>query len=43
MGKRIAGRHPRIVDLADALPHLPVAMRGFFRAADFPGFLLLDA
>jgi deazaflavin-dependent oxidoreductase (nitroreductase family) len=42
LGRRIAVRNPRIVDLADALPYLPASARGFFRAADFPGFVLLD-
>lgn len=43
---RLGGRerlsNPRIVDLATAEPHLPALTRGFFRAADLPGFVLLD-
>jgi len=41
-GRRIAVRNPRIVDLGAALPYLPAALRPFFRAANFPGFVLLD-
>lgn len=42
LGRRLRLRHPRIVDFATAEPHLPAATRGFFRAADFPGFVLLE-
>jgi deazaflavin-dependent oxidoreductase (nitroreductase family) len=41
-GRRIRLTNPRIVGLDEAEPHLPVAMSGFFRLADFPGFVLAD-
>ena len=41
-GGRVRLTNPRIVDLREAEPHLPVAVRGFFRLADFPGFVLAD-
>jgi deazaflavin-dependent oxidoreductase (nitroreductase family) len=42
LGRRIRLRNPRIVDLPTAAPHLPAALRGLFRAADFPGFVLAN-
>jgi len=42
LGHRVRLVNPRIVDLPTAEPHLPAAVRGFFRAANFPGFVLLD-
>ncbi len=41
-GHRCALGNPRVVGLEDALPHLPALLRPLFRAASFPGFLLLD-
>ena len=43
MGRRVAVRSPRIVGFDVASPRLPAALRGFFRAADFPGYVLVDA
>ena len=43
LGRRVRVHAPRIVDLPAAEPHLPVLARGFFRAADFPGFVLVDS
>ena len=42
LGQRYPLRNPRIVDLKAAESRLPAALRPFFRAADFPGFVLLD-
>jgi deazaflavin-dependent oxidoreductase (nitroreductase family) len=42
MGRRVSLRKPRIVGFKDAAPHLPAAARSLFRAADFPGYVLLD-
>jgi deazaflavin-dependent oxidoreductase (nitroreductase family) len=42
MGRRITLRNPRIVGLDAAEPRLPAALRPFFRAANFPGYVLLD-
>jgi len=42
MGRRFALRHPRIVDIKTAAPHLPGAVAAFLRFADFPGYVLLD-
>jgi len=42
-GRRVALRHPRIVGFDRAQRRLPAALRPFFRAADFPGYVLLDA
>lgn len=42
LGRRVPARNPRIVDLATAEPQLPAPARAFFRATDFPGFVLLD-
>lgn len=41
-GKRVALRHPRIVAFGAAEKHLPSALRALFRAADLPGYVLLD-
>jgi deazaflavin-dependent oxidoreductase (nitroreductase family) len=43
MGRRITLRSPRIVGFDRAKQRLPAALRPFFRAADFPGYVLLDA
>jgi len=42
MGRRVALRDPRIVGFDRAKRRLPAALRPFFRAADFPGYVLLD-
>jgi deazaflavin-dependent oxidoreductase (nitroreductase family) len=42
LGRRVKTRNPRIVNLDAAEDRLPAALRSFFRAADFPGFVLLD-
>ena len=42
MGRRVALREPRIVGFDRAKRRLPAALRPFFRAADFPGYVLLD-
>src|SRR5258705_9519599 len=42
VGRRVALRNPRIVDFDGARRRLPAALRPFFRAADFPGYVLLD-
>ncbi len=42
MGRRIALRNPRIVGLDKAERRLPAALHPFFRAMNFPGYVLLD-
>jgi deazaflavin-dependent oxidoreductase (nitroreductase family) len=42
MGRRFALTRPRIVDFDDAASHLPAAVRPALRAADFPGYVLLE-
>ena len=42
LGNRYALQNPRIVNLKAAERRLPGALRPFFRAADFPGYVLLD-
>ena len=42
MGRRYRLRNPRIVDGVDAYPHLPVGVRAVLKAANLPGFVLLD-
>ena len=42
-GRRIVLRDPRIVGFDGAERRLPAALRPFFRAVDFPGYVLLDA
>jgi len=42
MGRAVALRDPRIVGFDRAKRRLPAALRPFFRAADFPGYVLLD-
>ena len=42
-GRRIVLRDPRIVGFDRAARRLPAALRPFFRAVDFPGYVLLDA
>jgi len=43
MGRRITLRNPRIVGFDRARRRLPGVLRPFFRAADFPGYVLFDA
>jgi deazaflavin-dependent oxidoreductase (nitroreductase family) len=43
MGRRLTLRNPRIVGFERAKQRLPAALRPLFRAADFPGYVLLDA
>jgi deazaflavin-dependent oxidoreductase (nitroreductase family) len=42
-GRRVTLRNPRIVGFDRARRRLPAALRPFFRAAAFPGYVLLDA
>src|SRR5262249_49064763 len=42
MGQRFKLRRPRIVGFKAAEPHLPALARPLVRAADFPGYVLLD-
>jgi deazaflavin-dependent oxidoreductase (nitroreductase family) len=42
MGRRIALTNPRVVDGAAAYRHLPPGVRTALRAANLPGFVLLD-
>jgi deazaflavin-dependent oxidoreductase (nitroreductase family) len=42
MGRRTTLGNPRIVDFAGAEARLPSLLRPFFRAASFPGYVLLD-
>ena len=42
MGQRFALHNPRIVGFKAAEPHLPAVARSALRAADFPGYVLLD-
>lgn len=42
LGHHFRLRNPRIVNLEAAEHRLPGALRPVFRAADFPGFVLLD-
>lgn len=42
MGKRYKLRHPRIVGSGAAYKHLPPGVRSVLRAADLPGYVLLD-
>ena len=42
MGQRVALHNPRIVGFKAAEPHLPAIVRPALRAADFPGYVLLD-
>jgi deazaflavin-dependent oxidoreductase (nitroreductase family) len=41
LGRRHRLRKPRIVGLREAESHLPALSRPFFRATNFPGFVLL--
>jgi deazaflavin-dependent oxidoreductase (nitroreductase family) len=43
LGRRMTLRNPRIVGFDHARWRLPTALRPLFRAADFPGYLLVDA
>ncbi|HXQ20963.1 MAG TPA: nitroreductase family deazaflavin-dependent oxidoreductase [Candidatus Acidoferrales bacterium] len=42
MGRRYALRNPRIVNFKAAEAHLPAVARPLLRAANFPGYVLLD-
>jgi deazaflavin-dependent oxidoreductase (nitroreductase family) len=42
MGRRLTLRNPRIVGFDRARRRLPAALRPLFRAANFPGYVLLD-
>src|SRR5262249_42179228 len=42
LGRRVRLRNPRVVDFAGAESRLPAAARALFRAANFPGYVLLD-
>ena len=42
MGRRLMLHNPRIVGFKGAEPHLPAIVRPALRAADFPGYVLLD-
>jgi len=42
MGRRYKLRNPRVVDGAHAYPHLPIGVRGMLKAANLPGYVLLD-
>ena len=42
MAQRFSLRNPRIVAFKAAEPHLPAVARPALRAADFPGYVLLD-
>ena len=41
-GRTFTYHNPRIVGFAQASRRLPAALRAFFRAVDFPGYVLLD-
>jgi deazaflavin-dependent oxidoreductase (nitroreductase family) len=43
LGRRTAVRNARIVGFDRAAAHLPAALRLAFRAADWPGYVLVDA
>jgi deazaflavin-dependent oxidoreductase (nitroreductase family) len=42
MGRHVALRNPRIVDARVAYAHLPPGVRSALRAADLPGYVLLE-
>jgi len=42
MGRRFRLHNPRIVTFKAAEPHLPALVRPALRAANFPGYVLLD-
>ena len=42
LGKRYTLHNPRIVDGTAAYAHLPAGIRSVLRAANLPGFMLLD-
>jgi len=42
MGRRLMLSNPRIVGFKAAEPHLPTIVRSALRAANFPGYVLLD-
>ena len=42
LGHRVRLRNPRVVGFDLAAPRLPASLRPVFRAADFPGYVLLD-
>jgi deazaflavin-dependent oxidoreductase (nitroreductase family) len=42
LGRRVPVRNPRVVDVEAAASRLPAPLRPVFRAADLPGYVLLD-
>jgi deazaflavin-dependent oxidoreductase (nitroreductase family) len=42
VGRRVKLKNPRIVGFDRAKSRLPAALHAFFRAASFPGYVLLD-
>lgn len=42
LGQRVTAANPRIVGFNGAAAHLPAAVRPALRAANFPGYVLLD-
>jgi deazaflavin-dependent oxidoreductase (nitroreductase family) len=42
LGQRVALTNPRVVDGSVAYPRLPAGVRAVLRAANLPGFVLLD-
>src|SRR5437868_615033 len=42
LGRRVAVRKPRIVDIKVAYPQLPPGVRSMLRLANFPGYVLVD-
>ena len=42
MGRRFTLRNPRVVGSKVAYSHLPAGVRSALRAADLPGYVLLD-
>ena len=42
MGRRFSLRNPRVVGTEAAYPHLPPGVRSALRAADLPGYVLLE-
>jgi len=42
LGRRFSLRNPRVVGSEAAYPHLPPGVRSVLRAADLPGYVLLD-
>ena len=42
LGQRFSLRNPRVVDTKTAYPRIPAGVRSVLRAADLPGYVLLD-